>query len=89
VSIFAFTPTPQVIKVQLLAIDTEPVHIGDRSSKAELCQMRRALATHGAYRANRTGEPPEWRPSREMKSVLSRSPAQGRSVVQAMKMIRA
>lgn len=34
VSIFAFTPTPHVIKVQLLARDTEPVHIGDRSSKA-------------------------------------------------------
>ena len=34
VSIFAFTPTPHAIKVQLLARDTEPVHIGDRSSKA-------------------------------------------------------
>ena len=34
VSIFAFTPTPHVIKVQLLARDTEPVQVGDRSSKA-------------------------------------------------------
>ena len=34
VSIFAFTPTPHVIKVQLLARDTEPGQVGDRSSKA-------------------------------------------------------
>lgn len=36
VSILAFTPVPQIIKVQLLAVDVdmEPVHIGDRSSKA-------------------------------------------------------
>ena len=34
VSIVAFTPTPQVIKVQLLAIEMEFVHIGDLSSKA-------------------------------------------------------
>jgi hypothetical protein len=36
VSILAFTPAPQVIKVQLLAVDVdmEPVHIGDQSSKA-------------------------------------------------------
>ena len=34
VSILAFTPAPQIISVQLLAIDGEPVHIGDRSSKA-------------------------------------------------------
>jgi hypothetical protein len=36
VSILAFTPAPHVIKVQLLAVDVdmEPVHVGDRSSKA-------------------------------------------------------
>jgi hypothetical protein len=34
VSILAFLPTPQVIKVQLLAVDEQPVHIGDLSSKA-------------------------------------------------------
>jgi hypothetical protein len=28
VSILAFTPAPQIINVQLLAIDGEPVHIG-------------------------------------------------------------
>ena len=34
VSILAFTPAPQIINVQFLAIDEEPLHIGDRSSKA-------------------------------------------------------
>jgi hypothetical protein len=34
VSILAFTPAPQIINVQLLAIEGEHVHIGDRSSKA-------------------------------------------------------
>ena len=34
VSVLAFTPAPQVIKVQLRAIDEQPVHIGDLSSKA-------------------------------------------------------
>jgi hypothetical protein len=33
VSILAFTPAPQVIKVRLLVV-VEPIHIGDRSSKA-------------------------------------------------------
>ncbi len=33
VSVLAFTPAPQVIKVQLRAIDEQPVHIGDLSSK--------------------------------------------------------
>lgn len=34
VSILTFTPTPHVIEVQLLPIDVESVHVGDRSSKA-------------------------------------------------------
>jgi hypothetical protein len=34
VSVLAFTPAPQVIKVQLRAMDEQPVHIGDLSSKA-------------------------------------------------------
>jgi hypothetical protein len=34
VSVLAFTPAPQVITVQLLAMDEQPVRIGDLSSKA-------------------------------------------------------
>jgi hypothetical protein len=34
VSVLAFTPTPQVIKVQLRAIEEQPVQIGEVSSKA-------------------------------------------------------
>ena len=34
VSVLAFTPTPQVVTVQLRAIDEQPVQIGDLSSKA-------------------------------------------------------
>jgi len=34
VSVLAFTPTPQVIKVQLRAIDEQPVQIGEVSRKA-------------------------------------------------------
>ncbi len=34
VSIHTFLPSPQVIKVQILAVDEQPVHIGDLSSKA-------------------------------------------------------
>jgi len=34
VSVLAFTPAPQVVNVQLRAIDEQPVHIGDLSSKA-------------------------------------------------------
>lgn len=34
VSILAFTPAPQIIKVQLLAVDVGSVHIGEPSSKA-------------------------------------------------------
>jgi len=34
VSVLAFSPAPQVIKVQLRAIDEQPAHIGDLSSKA-------------------------------------------------------
>ena len=34
VSVLAFTPAPQVIKVQLRAIDEQPVQIGEVSSKA-------------------------------------------------------
>ena len=34
VSVLAFTPAPQVIKVQLRAIDEQPVQIGEMSSKA-------------------------------------------------------
>lgn len=34
VSVLAFTPAPQVVEVQLRAIDEQPVHIGDRSSRA-------------------------------------------------------
>lgn len=34
VSVLAFTPAPQVIPVQLLAVDEQPVRIGDLSSKA-------------------------------------------------------
>jgi hypothetical protein len=34
VSVLAFTPAPQVINVQLRAIDEQPAHIGDLSSKA-------------------------------------------------------
>ena len=33
-SVLAFTPAPQVIKVQLRARDEQPVHIGDLSRKA-------------------------------------------------------
>ena len=33
VSVLAFTPAPQVVNVQLRAIDEQPVHIGDLSSK--------------------------------------------------------
>ena len=33
-SVLAFTPAPQVVKVQLRAMDEQPVHIGDLSSKA-------------------------------------------------------
>lgn len=36
VSVLAFTPRPQVIKVQLLAIDEQTVHTGDLSSTARL-----------------------------------------------------
>ncbi|MEO6306577.1 MAG: hypothetical protein ABIO96_00935 [Nitrospiraceae bacterium] len=34
VSVLAFTPSPQVIKVQLRAIDEQPVQLGELSSKA-------------------------------------------------------
>ena len=34
VSVLAFTPAPQVFKLQLLAMDDQPVQIGDLSSKA-------------------------------------------------------
>ena len=34
VSVLAFTPRPQVIKMQLLAMDEQTVHIGDQSRKA-------------------------------------------------------
>lgn len=34
VSVLAFTPAPQVFKLQLLAMDDQPVRIGDLSSKA-------------------------------------------------------
>ncbi len=33
VSVLAFTPAPQIVNVQLRAIDEQPVHIGDLSSK--------------------------------------------------------
>ena len=58
VSVLAFTPRPQVIKVQLLAMGEQTVHIGDRSSKARQYDFKPQLGMIRQFLGRVTGKLP-------------------------------
>lgn len=59
VSVLVFSPGPQVIKVQLLAMDEQTVHIGDQSSKAKQYFFKPQIGMIRGWLGKVTGKLPD------------------------------